>query len=89
MTKKRSHACDGNGWQEKTETVNWMWVTNLFEDFLGDLKNTVKVCHARWQIENKYFNETVNTRNADHIYRQQRKCNNSIFAAAVYLRKYL
>ena len=68
-TTKRSHACDGNGWQEKTETVNWMWVTNLFEDFAGDLKNTVKVCHARWQIENKCFNETVNTWNADHIYR--------------------
>ncbi|MHB8281002.1 MAG: transposase [Candidatus Humimicrobiaceae bacterium] len=66
---KRSHACDGAGWQEKTETTNWMWVTNLFEDFCGDLKNTVKVCHARWQIENKCFNETVNTWNADHIYR--------------------
>ncbi|MHB8280024.1 MAG: hypothetical protein ACYDIA_20595 [Candidatus Humimicrobiaceae bacterium] len=24
MTTKRSHACDGNGWKEKTETVNWM-----------------------------------------------------------------
>ena len=69
MTTKRSHACDGNGWQEKTEVVNWMWVTNLFEDFSGDLKNTVKVCHSRWQIENKCFNETVNTWNVDHIYR--------------------
>ena len=46
-----------------------MWVTNLFEDFSGDLKNTVKVCHSRWQIENKCFNETVNTWKADHIYR--------------------
>jgi len=71
-TTKRSHAYDGNGWQEKTEVVNWMWVTNLFEDFEGDLKNTVKVCHARWQIENKCFNETVNTWNADHIYRHSK-----------------
>jgi len=68
-TTQRSHACDGIGWEEKTEIVSWMWVTNLFEDFSGDLKNTVKVCHSRWQIENKCFNETVNTWNADHIYR--------------------
>jgi len=54
-TAKRAHACDGNGWEEKTELSNWMWVTNLFEDFSGDLKNTVKVCHSRWQIENKCF----------------------------------
>jgi len=68
-TKSRIHARDGQGWEEKTEVANWMWVTNLFEDFSGDLKNTVKVCHSRWQIENKLFNETVNTWNADHIYR--------------------
>lgn len=68
-TAKRAHACDGVGWEEKTEVANWMWVTNLFEDFSGDLKNTVKVCHSRWQIENSCFNETVNTWKADHIYR--------------------
>jgi len=68
-TKSRIHARDGQGWEEKTELSNWMWVTNLFEDFSGDLKNTVKVCHSRWQIENKCFNETVNTWKADHIYR--------------------
>ena len=66
---KRVHSGDGAGWEEKTEVANWMWVTNLFEDFSGDLKNTVKVCHSRWQIENKCFNETVNTWKADHIYR--------------------
>jgi len=68
-TKIRIHARDGNGWEEKIRVANWMWVTNLFEDFAGDLKNTVKVCHSRWQIENKCFNETVNTWKADHIYR--------------------
>ena len=35
----------------------------------GSLKNTVSVCHSRWQIENQCFNETVNTWNADHVYR--------------------
>ena len=71
-TKIRMHARDGNGWEEKTRVANWMWVTNLFEDFAGDLKNTVKVCHSRWQIENKCFNETVNTWKADHIYRHSK-----------------
>ena len=46
-TTQRSHACDGIEWEEKTEVANWMWVTNLFEDFSGDLENTVKVCHSR------------------------------------------
>jgi hypothetical protein len=68
-SKIRAHQRDGNGWQEKIRVANWMWVTNLFEDFEGDLKNTVKLCHSRWQIENKCFNETVNTWKADHIYR--------------------
>jgi len=68
-TKIRMHARDGIGWEEKTRVVNWMWVTNLFEDFKGDLKNTVKVCHSRWQIESKCFNEAVDTWKADHIYR--------------------
>ena len=81
-TTKRSHVCDKVGWEEKTEVVNWMWVTNLFEDLLGDLKNTVKVCHARWQIENKCFNETVNTWNADHIYRHS---DNAIQAFILFL----
>jgi hypothetical protein len=69
-TTQRVHACDGIGWEEKTKTVNWMWVTNLSkDDNTGDLKNTVRICHSRWQIENKCFNETVNTWKADHIYR--------------------
>ena len=59
-TAKRAHACDGNGWEEKTEVANWMWVTTLFpkEDAcLDDLKNTVRICHSRWQIENKCFRQ--------------------------------
>jgi hypothetical protein len=76
-TTKRSHVCDKTGFEDKTEVVNWMWVTNLSNTdkktkdtgSMGDLKNIVRICHSRWQIENKCFNETVNTWNADHIYR--------------------
>ena len=76
-TKSRVHAQDGKGFKEKTEVANWMWATNLPNtdkdkkgtDSIGDLKNTVRVCHSRWHIENRCFNETVNTWNADHIYR--------------------
>lgn len=71
-TKKRVHSEDGKGWIDMTEVSNWMWSTNVGKDddkSMGDLKNTVKVCHARWHIENHCFRETVNTWNADHIYR--------------------
>ena len=88
-TAKRAHACDGNGWEEKTGLANWMWVTNLFEDFSGDLKNTVKVCHSRWQIENKCFNETVNTWKADHIYRDSANAIIAFLLLLFTLRKYL
>ena len=47
-----------------------MWVTSLpcSEDLAG-LKNTVAICHSRWQIENQCSGETVNTWKADHVYR--------------------
>lgn len=69
-TPVRVHAKDGKGFEDKVKQVNWMWVTNLpcSKDLAG-LKNTVAVCHSRWQIENQCFNETVNTWNADHVYR--------------------
>jgi len=68
-TTKRAHARDGKSWEQKSVFSNWMWVTNFMDSSLGDLKNTVRICHSRWQIENKCFNETVNTWKADHIYR--------------------
>ena len=68
-TVKRIHSQDGKGWTEKEEVASWMWATNLSKDSMGDLKNTVKVCHARWHIENRCFNETVNAWKGDHIYR--------------------
>jgi len=85
ITRKRVHTEDGLGWKEKTEVSNWMWATNLAGaqiGSMGDLKNTVKVCHSRWHIENKCFNETVNTWNADHIYRHSE---NAIIAFLLFL----
>ncbi len=69
-TPVRVHAKDGKSFEDKLKHANWMWVTNLprSED-PGSLKNTVSVCHSRWQIENQCFNETVNTWNGDHVYR--------------------
>lgn len=48
-----------------------MWATNVEKDDkrMGDIKNTVRICHARWHIENRYFRETVTKWNGDHIYR--------------------
>ena len=70
ITKKRVHSKDGKGWEETEEVANWMWATNLdLSGSIGDLKNTVKVCHARWHIENRCFKETASTWNAEHIYR--------------------
>jgi len=69
-TPVRVHSKDGKSFEDKLKKVKWMWVTNLqrSEDLAG-LKNTVAICHSRWQIENQCFNETVNTWNADHVYR--------------------
>jgi len=71
-TIKRVHSKDGKSWEQKSVVCNWMWVTNITGSSLGDLKNTVKICHSRWQIENKCFNETVGTWKADHIYRHSK-----------------
>ncbi|MBM3709480.1 MAG: hypothetical protein FJW61_03545 [Actinobacteria bacterium] len=69
-TPVRVHSKDGRSFENRVNRANWMWVTNLpCSDNLDDLKNTVAVCHSRWQIENQCFNETVNTWNADHVYR--------------------
>ncbi len=68
-TVKRTHSKDGKEWEDIVDKANWMWVTNLPCPETDDLKNTVCICHSRWQIENQCFNETVNTWNADHIYR--------------------
>lgn len=67
---KRVHSKDGKGWENKEEVSNWMWVTNLdAAENIGDLKNTVKVCHLHWYIENRCFRKTAGIWNAEHIYR--------------------
>ena len=74
-TPKRVHSKDGRSFENRVNRANWMWVTNLpcpEDDDIDDLKNTVRVCHSRWQIENQCFNETVNTWNADHVYRHSK-----------------
>ena len=74
-TVKRTHSKDGKEWEDIVDKANWMWVTNLpcpKTDDLDDLKNTVRICHSRWQIENQCFNETVNTWKADHVYRHSK-----------------
>lgn len=63
----RHHAEKLKEWEYKEEKADWLWVTNL-PSVVG-LKNVVSMCHSRWQIENKCFNEIVNTWNADHVYR--------------------
>jgi len=69
-TPQRVHSKDGKSFEDKLNRANWMWVTNLpCSEDQDDLRNTVGICHSRWQIENQCFNETVNTWNADHIYR--------------------
>ena len=71
-TPKRVHSKDGRSFENRVDRANWMWVTNLpcpESEYLVNLKNTVRICHSRWQIENQCFNETVNTWKADHVYR--------------------
>lgn len=71
-TVKRTHSKDGKSFEDIVDKANWMWVTNLPCPKTDDLKNTVSICHCRWQIENQCFNETVNTWKADHIYRHSK-----------------
>ena len=84
-TPKRVHSKDGRSFENRVNRANWMWVTNLpcpeSED-TDDLKNTVGICHSRWQIENQCFNETVNIWNGDHVYRHSK---NAIIAFLLFL----
>ena len=76
----RTHSDTLGKWNYRTEKADWMWITNLPTVF--NLKNTVSICHARWQIENKCFNELANTWNADHIYKHS---DNAIQAFILFL----
>jgi len=63
----RHHRLELGKWEIQEQKADWIWVTNL--PSVVSLKNVVSICHSRWQIENKCFNEIVNTWNADHVYR--------------------
>jgi len=76
----RHHSKELGKWDIQEERAEWMWVTNL-PSVIG-LKNIVSICHSRWQIENKCFNEIVNTWNADHVYRHSQ---NAISAFILFL----
>ena len=74
-TPNRVHSKDGRSFENRLDRANWMWVTNLpcpESDDPDDLKNTVRIGHSRWQIENQCFNETAGTWNADHVYRHSK-----------------
>ena len=76
----RHHASELGKWQIQEEKADWLWVTNL-PSVVG-LKNVVSMCHSRWQIENKCFNEIASTWNADHVYRHSQ---NAISAFILFL----
>ena len=76
----RYHCQELGKWEIQEEKADWIWVTNL--PSVVSLKNVVSVCHSRWQIENKCFNEIVNTWNADHVYRHNQ---NAISAFILFL----
>src|SRR5450830_716519 len=76
----RHRSCNLGKWENAEEKANWMWVTNLPRVF--NTKSIVSICHTRWQIENKCFNELVNTWNANHIYRHS---DNAIQAFILFL----
>lgn len=48
----------------------WMWVTTL-SCTQAPAAAVVQIGHARWDIENRGFNEAVNDWHADHVYRHE------------------
>ena len=50
------------------EVSSWFWVTTL-SPHRASLEAIIELGHARWQIENQGFNETVTRWAADHVYR--------------------
>ncbi|MCG2789355.1 MAG: hypothetical protein L6405_05330 [Actinomycetia bacterium] len=91
-TPKRVHSKDGRSFENRVNRANWMWVTNLpcpEGDDIDDLKNTVRVCHSRWQIENQCYRRNGKYLECRSCIQTQQECNNSIFAAALYCCKYL
>jgi hypothetical protein len=51
-------------------TSEWIWVTTIDAAHLPT-RAAVELGHARWDIENRGFNEAVNTWHMDHVYRHE------------------
>jgi hypothetical protein len=49
-------------------TSEWMWVTTLPKPWVPT-ETFVSIAHARWDIENKAFNELTTYWHADHVYK--------------------
>jgi hypothetical protein len=76
----RHHSDEIGKWELEEEKADWYWATSLPK--VVSSKNVVSICHGRWQIENKCFNEIVSPWNADHIYRHSQ---NAITAFVLFL----
>jgi hypothetical protein len=76
----RRHSDKLGGWETIEEKADWLWVTSL-PKVVGS-KNVLSICHSRWQIENKCFNEAVSFWNGNHVYRHSQ---NAITAFILFL----
>ncbi len=63
--RNRRRQLDG---QLEETCSDWMWVTSL-SAHQASTATVVHLGHARWDIENRGFNETVNRWQADHVYK--------------------
>lgn len=54
--------------KDETCVAEWMWVTTISQKVIPT-KTFVDIGHARWDIENKAFNELVKYWHADHVYK--------------------
>ncbi len=80
-TKTVRRHCNKLGkWEYIQEKADWLWVTSL-PKVVGS-KNVLSICHSRWQIENKCFNEMVSPWNGNHVYRHS---GNAISAFILFL----
>ena len=80
ITTVRRHSDKLGRWETVKEKADWLWVTSL-PKVVGS-KNVLSICHSRWQIENKCFNEIVSPWNGNHVYRHSQ---NAITAFILFL----
>jgi hypothetical protein len=57
-----------NGREKETLVSEWFWVTSL-PALRATTATIVRAGHARWDIENRAFNELGNQWHGDHVYR--------------------